>query len=345
MKKLESIAIAGFKSFGAEVVVPLGPINVLIGANGSGKSNFLGTFSFLQAFHSKRLEKYVAQAGGADRILHYGSHHTKQLSIRITFEDSDGYRLKFFRQAQDTLWLGMPRFPDVGKKERNTIKRLGAWRCYHFLDTSFNSPIKKTCKVDDNRFLREDGSNLAAFLYLLREKHRTSYRMIRSAVQRVAPFFEDFLLEPRELNPDTIRLQWKHTNSDADFDASSFSDGTLRFIALATLLLQPMRFRPTVIVLDEPELGLHPYAIAMLASTLKSVCHESQIILATQSPIMLDHFEPEDVLVANRVNGQTQINRMESGLLQAWLERYSLGQLWEKNELGGRPVAENANSG
>ena len=200
--------------------------------------------------------------------------------------------------------------------------------------------MKKTADLNDNRFFRPDGANLAPFLYYLREKHESSYSLIRRTVQRVAPFFDDFALAPQQLNEDKIRLEWRHKGTDAYFDAASLSDGSLRFIALATLLLQPESLRPSVILLDEPELGLHPYAITMLASLLKQAAAQTQIILATQSPFLLDHFEPEDVLVADRVNGQTQLTRLDTPSLETWLQDYSLGQLWEKNEIGGRPAPE-----
>jgi predicted ATPase len=219
-------------------------------------------------------------------------------------------------------------------------EHLGRWRLYHFHDTSASSPMKKTGDVNDNGFLRPDGSNLAAFLYYLQKKHEDSYRLIRHSVQRVAPFFDDFQLEPLKLNPNTIQLQWRHKNSEAYFDAGSLSDGTMRFIALATLFLQPEQYRPSVILVDEPELGLHPYAITMLASVIKQASVKTQVILGTQSPLLLDHFQPEDVLVANRVGGGTQFTRLEPDKLANWLTDYSLGQLWEKNELGGRPSGE-----
>ena len=197
-----------------------------------------------------------------------------------------------------------------------------------------------TASVDDNRFLRSDASNVAAILYYLREKHRESYNLIRRTVQIVAPFFDDFSLEPVKLNPDTIKLEWKHRISDQYFGASSLSDGTLRFIALATLFLQPANHRPPFILVDEPELGLHPYAIGLLASLIQQAAENSQVIVSTQSSRLLDYCEPDQVLVADRIDGGTQLTRLDQGRLANWIEDYSLGQLWEKNEFGGSPLRD-----
>jgi predicted ATPase len=200
--------------------------------------------------------------------------------------------------------------------------------------------MKKTGDLNDNKFLKSDAANLAAFLYLLKERHMAAYLLIRRVVQQVAPFFEDFVVEPTKLNPNKIRLEWRHKGSDQYFDAAALSDGTLRFIALATLFLQPDDYLPPVILVDEPELGLHPYAITLLASLIKQAAHRAQVIVSTQSALLLDHFAPEDVLVADRVQGATRLTRLEPDKLALWLTDYSLGQLWEKNELGGRPSRE-----
>ena len=270
-------------------------------------------------------------------------------------EDVNQYELKLSPTADDGLFLSgettepiplglLPgEAPREGGRSGQSLNgpipwvhgQVGEWQLYHLHDTS---RMQKTASVDDNRFLRPDGSNLAAFLYYLREKHRDSYDSIRATVQSVAPFFDDFSLEPVSVNLDTIKLEWKHKISDQYFGASSLSDGTLRFIALAALFLQPVGHRTSVILVDEPELGLHPYAIGMLASLIRQASVDTQVIVSTQSSPLLDYFKPHEVLVADRVGGSTQITRLDSARLASWLEEYSLGQLWEKNEFGGRPV-------
>jgi len=325
---LDYITIRGFKSIASIEKLPLKPINVVIGPNGSGKSNFIGVFEFIHAVHEGRLKDYVIVAGGAEKILHFGSKTTSEIIFDFCFG------------PQQYLWRFRPTADDGLYHPGGIVTRSSDlnWHIHHFDDTSTTSPIRKTAKVDDNRFLRPDGSNLPAFLYFLREKHQDSYSLIVRTVQRVAPFFDEFQLDPLRLNPEYIKLEWRHKRSDQYFDASSLSDGTLRFIALATLFLQPEQFRPSVILVDEPELGLHPYALGVLAALVRQASVTTQVILSTQSSLLLDHFQPEDVLVADRVDGGTKLTRLDSTQLAKWLEDYSLGQLWEKNELGGRPV-------
>lgn len=369
MPHIEKITVHGFKSINSIEQLALMPINVIIGPNGSGKSNFIGVFSFLNAIREERLETYVIKSGGANKILHFGIKNTQEVFIHVYFSNEvNQYSIKLVATDEDELipakeftyfWnknrysgpvgLGLSRNgkeAGISKLEQDKVAEfvqhhLSRWRVYHFHDTSSASPMKTTSSINDNRFLRNDGGNLSSFLYFLRNKHPNSYEVIRRTIQRVAPFFEDFVLEPQKLNPNNIRLEWRHKNSDDYFDASSFSDGTLRFIALTTLFMQPAEYRTSVILVDEPELGLHPYAISLLASMIKQASLSTQVIISTQSPLLLDNFEPKDVLVAERNNGGTTFTRLEnSSELQEWLAEYSLGELWEKNELGGRPKVE-----
>ena len=368
MLALDAITVKGFKSLAAIEKLPLGALNVLIGPNGAGKSNFIEVFAFLHALREGHLQDYVLRAGGADRLLHFGSKVTQSIEIDLAFQEGiNQYRIVLAATETDQLYphtevasfwdkkkypqpyeeLLSPRGTEASISDPYSVRtarfvrgHLDRWRIYHFHDTSANSPMKKTADVHDNRYLRPDGANLAAFLYYLQQEHVTSYSLIRHSVQQVAPFFEDFVLEPQRLNPDKIRLEWRYKGSEAYFDAASLSDGTMRFMALATLFLQPEAYRPSVILVDEPELGLHPYAITLLAALMQQASFRTQVIMSTQSPGLLDHFQPEDVLVSDRVNGGTQLTRLEAAKLTAWLEDYSLGQLWEKNEIGGRPGVE-----
>lgn len=365
--ELDYITVKGFKSIASIEKLILSPINVVIGPNGAGKSNLIEVFSFLHAIGEGHLDDYVRKAGGAEKLLHLGSKVADQIEIHISFsEEVNQYKLILEPTADDSLyparedvyfwnkryaspWVDSVPVraggreagisdPNVKGKVADWVRdRLGRWRLYHLHDTSFSSPMRKTARVHDNGFLRPDGANLPAFLYLLREKYPDHYRMINRTVRMAAPFFDDFRLNPDPLNDETIRLAWKHKSSDDYFDASNLSDGTLRFIGLATLFLQPEEFLPSVILVDEPELGLHPYAITLLASMVKDASVKSQVILSTQSSLLLDNFSPEDVLVADRLEESTQFKRLEPQKLESWLEEYSLGQLWEKNELGGRP--------
>jgi predicted ATPase len=368
MPELDTITVKGFKSIASIEDLKLRAINVVIGPNGSGKSNFVEVFGFLHAIGEGHLQDYVMKAGGADKLLYFGAKVTDRIEIRISFEaGAKQYEIGLEATDDDTLF---PRSEAVavgnGEESRERVvarhaageagissarltgiasfvrAHLGRWHLYHFHDTSATSPMKRAADIDDNYYLRPDGANLSALLHLLERKHPRQYSLIRRTVGLVAPFFDDFVLQPQKLNKEKIRLQWRHRGSDAYFGPSSLSDGTLRFIALATLLLLPEEHLPSVILLDEPELGLHPFAITMLASLIKQASHRAQVILATQSPILLDHFEPEDVLVAERADGGTQLRRLEARPLARWLKDYSLGQLWEKNELGGRPRPEYA---
>lgn len=364
---LSHITIKGFRSLRLVDNLELGPINLLVGANGSGKSNFLEVFSLLQNIREGHLQLYVASKGGADKLLYFGSKETKQIELKLSFQEGIScYEITLQSTDDDNLipsvelvgfWdraldqqVTRERFDRIGREAGisreqpaigDSVKRyLSQCYLYHFQDTSSTSSMKRTCSVNDNRILRTDGANLAAFLHFLKLRWPDSYELIRRTIQQVAPFFEDFILEPLALNPNNIRLEWKHVGSDAYFDATSLSEGTLRFMALATLFLQPDQCNPSLVLVDEPELGLHPYAIEVLASLIHQASRSRQVIVSTQSPLLLHHFEPNQIIVADRDQGSTNLRRLVNEKFEEWLQDYSLGQLWEKNHLGGRPAIE-----
>ena len=363
MRTLERLKVMNFKSI-RDQTLRLGRLNVFIGGNGAGKSNLVGVFHFLNRVVAGDLQTYAGEAGGADSILYFGRKQSSSLSVDLEFvegNDANGYAFELRPTAEDRFIFSnesisyhdrnrhpSPYAIDLGtghseariqqSSERiagHVRDDLNSYRIYHFHDTSSSARVKQTGDVDDNRHLQSDAGNLAAFLYRLQQKFTGHLQNIEDTIRQVAPFFEGFRLEPSRLNADKIRLEWKEKGSDAYFNASALSDGTLRFICLATLLLQPVL--PAIVLLDEPELGLHPAWISLLADLLESASQRTQVLVATQSVTLVNQFTPESVWVVERSDRQSVFTHLQSADMSAWLDNYSLGELWEKNILGGRP--------
>lgn len=354
-QQLSRIVVKGFKSL-KSCDIRLGQLNILIGPNGAGKSNFISFFRLIQQLIAGNLQHYAGKQGGPDALLHFGRKITEVLEAELYF-GNNGYRFSIEATADNRLMFAheslFPNISDdktVGSGHFETrigtyttgikqyvIPALKSWRVYHFHDTSETAAVKQLCDKNDYRSLRPDAGNLASFLFYLKNKHPKNYELITKTVRMIAPFFGDFLLETHPLNEEKIELEWTQQGHDIPFKAHVFSDGTLRFICLATVLLQPTELMPETILIDEPELGLHPYAIRMLGSMLRSASAEKQIIVSTQSADLLNEFTPKDVILAERANGSTNLLRPDESALTAWLEDYTLGELWQKNLIGGRP--------
>lgn len=220
----------------------------------------------------------------------------------------------------------------IFQEDKNLKKHLENLQTFHFHDTSATSLLKRECDINDNLYLKQDGRNLPAFLYLLKVKHLKVFNRIEKTIQSVAPYIAKFILEPNRLNEKEIELRWVDVSDpESNFSAYQISDGTLRFIALTTLLMQPEP--PAVIIIDEPELGLHPFAINKLAGMIQAVSSQSQVIVATQSPGLISNFSPEDIIVIDKSEEekQTVFNRLNSESLNICLQEFTLGDLWERN--------------
>jgi predicted ATPase len=363
MSNLYELQIKGFKSI-RDQKLEFAPLNVFIGGNGVGKSNLVGVFHFLRRIANQQLQTYTGEAGGANAILHFGRKTTERLSARIEFrsgKDANIYEFsltptdedRFIFRTENAYYQNMakylsPYIADIweGHTEARIAEaksrvaghvrnHLNSYRIYHFHDTSQSALVKQTGNVADNRLLRPDAGNLAAFLHRLQEKQPDHFENIQDVIRQVAPFFRRFRLEPSLLNPDKIRLEWEERGSEDYFGPAALSDGTLRFMCLSTLLLQPDL--PSLILIDEPELGLHPAAIQVLAGLLQSAATRTQLIVATQSVTLINQLQPEHVWVVDREEGQSVFRHLKSVDMSAWFEDYGLGELWEKNILGGRP--------
>jgi predicted ATPase len=363
MRLLRRLKITNFKSI-REQELQLGMLNVFIGGNGSGKSNLINVFRFLKEIVGQNLAGYTGLKGGANSLLYYGRKRSPEMELEVEFGQGDKtntYKVRLAGTDIDSLLVAKetayyhetskcPHTFDIivasGSPEsrlrqenhicaRQILADLESYRVYHFHDTSDTASLKAFSEVEDNRFFRSQAENLAAFLYYLQQQQPRHFSLIQDTIRQIAPFFDRFQLAPSRLNLSKIRLEWFERGSDACFNASSLSDGTLRFICLSVLLLQPQL--PPLILLDEPELGLHPAAITLLASMLSSASERTQVAVATQSVTLVNQLTPEEVWTVDREDSQSVFRRLDSADQTNWLEDYALGELWEKNLLGARP--------
>ncbi len=364
-KPINTLTIKGFKSIRELKEFKLQPLNVLIGANGVGKSNFVSFFKMLGELVEGRLQAWTLKQGGADRLLSFGIKETNAIEISIRFGDN-GYDVTLEPAADGGFVISNEQIYFHGSHFEESRPRLGSghsesrlkqeieggtsmniasycydsissWKIFHFHDTSDTAGVKRLGVLHDCHYLRSDASNLAAYLFHLKQNYPETYSQIRKNVALAIPFFDDFVLKPIFLPTEEqqIRLLWKQKNSDYALWPSQLSDGSLRFICLVTALMQPDS--PSIIIIDEPELGLHPYALVLLGALFRAAAKRMQVIVSTQSVPLLNEFSIEDLVIVEREGGVSTFKRLNQKDFQDWLEDYSVGELWEKNVFGGRP--------
>lgn len=363
---LEHISIKGFKSI-KSLDLTMNPINILIGANGAGKSNFISLFTFLKNLSEGKLQTYVEKNGAANAFFHFGTKTTPEIEIDIKV-GYNGYHVRFEHGVDDDTLVFAREYCTFSASQKHfTVKGLrgesgllpGAeakseyvkgytkayldeCRVYHFHDTSDTAGFKQASDLDASDYLYPNANNIAAFLYRLKtssdKEFTKSYKDIVDAIKTVTPFFHDFYLQPRgNEGQEKVLLKWSHRDHDEPFSANQLSDGTARFMCMATLFLQPVMLRPKSIVLDEPELGLHPAALEVLAELVKSASKQNQVICSTQSVTFANQFEVQEFIVVDQNDGASTFKRLDEDRLQDWLDDYSMGDIWTKNLIGGRP--------
>jgi len=371
MPKLKSIALSGYRSF-EDAALELRSLNVLIGANGAGKSNLVSFFKMLNELMAGRLQQYVASTGHATSNLHFGPRVTPQLEAELKFESEtdviNTYRMRLSHVlgdklifTEECLSFHNPGFMEAreeqlgpghtetligatastdspsGKTARVFQHLLNNCRVFHFHDTSSTARVRNTGYVGNNKPLMPDAGNLAAVLHRLEKESPDTYWRTVDTIRQIAPFFREFVLEPRGSEDKDIMLNWCTCESDMVFGPHQLSDGTLRAICLVSLLMLPVEELPILIVIDEPELGLHPYALQILASLCRSVSVSAQVLISTQSSAFVSCFDPENIVVVEGDNRSSNLTRPDRNALDVWLDDYSLGEIWEKNVIGGGP--------
>ncbi len=376
---LDQITLKGFKTFQALDEFRPGRLSVLIGANGSGKSNFASFFTMMR----RALEDedgfpiFVAQQGGASKLLHDGPSRTTEAEGMLSLSTHDGknhYGFQLRHAAGDTLIFAQEHHANVGSNSRSPLRwqaedytagngnegrresghsfprliihaapglGIDATRdflkgvsVYHFNNTSAVARIQTKWRIGDNRDLKEDGGNIAPVLLRLKQEDGGYYRRIVDTIRLILPTFSDFDLQPEYGH---VLLRWRERNSDLLFDVSQASDGMLRAICLITLLLQPAKHLPDLLILDEPELGLHPHAIEVIGGLIGATSINTQVIAATQSTALVDCFDPEEIVVVERNERASTFQRLDPKSLDEWFENYSLSELWQKNVIRGNP--------
>lgn len=366
-RSLDRLTIKGFKSIRELDELELTNLNVIVGGNGAGKSNLISFFKMLRALMDGNLNRYIKDNGGASDTLFHGRKTTKKMKFEAHF-GSRGYRFnlvptpkdgcsledeaRYYKHGSTGWWqLGdsddgtsrmvtevEERQPDA-RYSRLVYDAISSWQVYHFHDTSETAGMRHYEIVQDDKTLRMDAANIGPFLLKLKKKYAQEYEEILNAIRLVMPFFDEFILEPTEQGAKTsVNISWNQKGSDYPMQPYHLSDGSIRFICLATALLQPDP--PATIIIDEPELGLHPAAIVILAELIQVASERTQVIVATQSPALIDQFAVENIIVVNRENGASTFKRLKEGDFSEWLKNYSVGELWTKNVIQGGPVYE-----
>jgi len=370
--KLKNIEIAGFKSIGKKQSISFGDINVLIGANGVGKSNLVSFFQLLNRLAEEQLQVFIGKQGYADSLLYYGIKTTERFTAKLAFYNEAGKLINYdfglvhsyagqmmfanenvdnkafilgSQKKAKTATIGSGHAEsklldsNASTKSVEVLELLRRIKTYQFHDTSEGSLIRQPSMIQDHQNLHSDGSNLPSILYHMKRSKSGAkyYNRIIDRISGIMPQFHDFVLKPIVDNSGLIRLDWKHKRKEHVFGINQISDGSLRFMALATLLLQPPQSLPNVIVIDEPELGLHPEALIDLVGMIKIAAQNCQIILSTQSSFLLDFFEAKDIIVVETKDDTTVFNRLDQANLAEWIKDYTMSELWEKNLIGGRP--------
>ena len=371
---IETVNIHGFRSLADVRLSELPRATVLIGANGSGKSNFIRFFEMISwMLGPRRLGEFVEKHGGADDQLYGGNKRSPRMEATVTMRTNAGrndYRFtlayahpdrflfseecfRFNRSAWSTeaSWehLGsghreamiVEAAQSSGPHDVNTrtarviVNLLRNCAVYQFHDTSDDSNFKKRWETEDNNHLRSHGGNLAAVLHRLEREDIKRFDLICHHIGRVLPVFDRFQIEA---NYGKVLLRWKAKGTDKTFGTHLTSDGSLRFFTLVTLLNLPSEMLPDVVLLDEPELGLHPAAVTLIGGMIKTLAEERQVIVATQSPLLVDAFDLDDIFVLELQDGRTEFRRLAPDNYREWLnDGFTPGELWQKNLIGGRP--------
>jgi predicted ATPase len=348
--QLSRISIKGYKSM-EDCDIKLKSLNILIGPNGAGKSMFIELLNMINSLFDGRLQEYVSDHGGPNELLRYGSSVTSRIEIGLFFdkrhyravlEPSDDGRLFFAEECvgsggQEDLNISGGHFETRIREYENEIADVNC-QVFSLTNIGRNSPIRQPRPIGPCEKLSFDGSNLAPYLYNLKESHYGDYLKIIKRLRIIAPFFGDFYLVPDKDRPDVISLKWLELGCDVPLSPNSLSDGMLRFACLLAIFRYPKEREPDIVLIDEPDLSLHPKALELLYHIMQLVSEYRQVVISTQSAELIDKFNADDIVIADRTGGKTSFHRIDEDELEEWLKNKTITELWANSIIGGQPT-------
>ncbi|MDX2068575.1 MAG: AAA family ATPase [Haliscomenobacter sp.] len=372
---IKHIKASNILSFGPDGLdLELRPLNVLIGANGSGKSNFLELIDLMRSTVSDTNAIFTRGGGVNEWIWKGASDNTANLALTISEEDGEEIRhcLKFTSNEHRFMILGekidspvsetnyyeyaeekytingeepyskkilqsnksvlvqyLPHseiYPQFEYLE-NTYKNIGIYKNWTF---GQNAAIRKPQPADlRTDKLESDFTNLGLVLSRIRREPKVK----KNLIYQLQHFYQG--VTDYDIAIEGGYVQIFFFEGDYTIPASRLSDGTLRYLCLLAILLDPKP--PVMICLEEPELGLHPDILPQLTDLLIEASERTQLVITTHSDVIVDALtdHPDSILVCEKYEGQTSIHRLESDKIKPWLEDYRLGDLWSKGQIGG----------
>jgi len=400
---ISKITLENFFSFKNSTTIELNPdINILLGINGSGKSNFLKAIQLLyESVIGKGLEKiFLKDWSGFNSVVNFNNDEKDYIKLSFEFDKDaigNGYRfpsnpiyeIKIFKSGATSYYLkeklysesiksgendfiymemdngqgiistrekgkiGIQKYPQESKQivfrstepvlrqisdpERFyplfTLKRaLEEISVYYYFDTTFESPIRQPSGYGTETKLLADGQNLMTILNNIKNSHSLYYDKIEEAVKKINPYFKDINFA---FLGSKIYLVLREEYLKKSVSIEHISDGTLRYLLLLSVLFNPER--GSLVCIEEPETGLHPDMINTISDAIKQSSKNTQVIVTTHSPLLLNSFDIDDILVfeKNNQNG-TEVSVKSAEEFDELIEDFLVGQAWLKGLIGGK---------
>ena len=369
------LSIRGFRRL-LDVSLELRPLTVLIGANGCGKTSVLDVLNLLSNSAQGRLGPAVSEMAGLGSVLTYDRAPELKLGLsfnssvgemlgyhlvleprglgfaireesmgspiepsqiaasdaRVDFYDVRGELVESGsrRGLLETALSQVPKSLHGPEEFRET---LAGSTFYQGISVGVRSPVRLPQQLGPAQLPGRDGEDLVSCLYSMRESHPERFEAVEDTLRVAFPRFKRLEFPP--VAAGTVGLGWRDNDSTKTFYAHQLSPGTLRFLWLTALLQSPGL--PALILLDEPEVSLHPEMVSLMVDQFREASFRSQLVIATQSDSLIRFLEPKEVVVCDSDEGaMTTLTRADELDLEEWLKEYSLDELWRNGRLGAR---------